>query len=158
MKSTRCDLVEMAKQGQFDVILHGNCWCEMGAGVAKAVRQNFPEACQADLGTTPGDPGKLGTCSMGSLPVDGGEVDVVNASIPFNYSRQRDDEVLVDDDAVRSCMRWIKERYSGRRNGLPKIGAGRRGCDSGGTLRTNEAAAERNVANPCLRPLAGSKL
>ena len=130
MKSTRGDLVEMAKQGQFDVILHGcNCWCEMGAGIAKAIRHNFPEAYRADLETTPGDPGKLGTCSFASSPVEGGEVDVVNAYIQFNYSKQREDEVLVDYDAVSSCMHWVKERYSGRRIGLPKIGAGLAGGD-----------------------------
>lgn len=35
----------------------------------------------------------------------------------------------MDYDAVRSCMRWIKERYSGLRIGLPKIGAGLAGGD-----------------------------
>ena len=130
MQSTRGDLVLMARKGQFDVILHGcNCWCEMGAGIAKAIRHNFPEAYRADLETTPGDPGKLGSCSVGSSSVEGGELDVVNAYIQFNYSKQHDDEVLVDYDAVRSCMRWIKKRYSGRGIGLPKIGAGLAGGD-----------------------------
>lgn len=35
----------------------------------------------------------------------------------------------MDYDAVRSCMRWIKERYSGLRIGLPKIVAGLAGGD-----------------------------
>jgi O-acetyl-ADP-ribose deacetylase (regulator of RNase III) len=82
MMARRGDLVKMAKRGEFDVILHGcNCWCEMGAGIAKAIRQGFPEAYQADLATTPGDWSKLGTCTVASSPVEGSEVDVVNAYI-----------------------------------------------------------------------------
>jgi O-acetyl-ADP-ribose deacetylase (regulator of RNase III) len=37
--------------------------------------------------------------------------------------------VKVDYEAVRSCVRWIKARYSGKRIGLPKIGAGLAGGD-----------------------------
>lgn len=39
------DLIQLALAGQFDVIIHGcNCFCTMGAGIAKAIRQEFPEA------------------------------------------------------------------------------------------------------------------
>lgn len=35
----------------------------------------------------------------------------------------------MDSEAARSCMRWIKDRCSGLRIGLPKIGAGLAGGD-----------------------------
>lgn len=39
------DLLDLAEQGHFDVILHGcNCQCTMGAGIALAIKRRFPEA------------------------------------------------------------------------------------------------------------------
>lgn len=123
------NLIELGKQGHFEVIVHGcNCWCEMGAGMAKAVRESFPEAYEADRETPPGDRSKLGTCTAATVQRDGRSLHVVNAYTRFDY-RKQGQEVLVDYEAVRSCMRWIKERCSGLRIGLPKIGAGLAGGD-----------------------------
>ncbi len=130
MKKKQGDLIQMAKNGEFDVILHGcNCMCEMGAGIAKAIRENFPEAYQEDQKTEPGDRSKLGTCTYATCKVNDHQVDVVNAYTQFDYKKQKQDEVLVDYEAVRSCLRWIKQNYSGQRIGLPKIGAGLAGGD-----------------------------
>src|SRR6056297_401088 len=130
MKKIQGNLIEMAKEGQFDVILHGcNCMCEMGAGIAKAIRDNFPEAYQADLDTKSGDKNKLGTCSYAICRVNDHQLVVVNAYTQYDYKQQRKDQVLVDYEAVRSCMRWIKQNYSGSRIGLPRIGAGLAGGD-----------------------------
>jgi len=129
MKKIKGNLIEMGKNGQFDVIVHGcNCWNEMGAGIAKAIRENFPEAYQADQKTKPGDKNKLGTCTSATSQFGDHSLVVVNAYTQFNYQKEKD-EVLVDYDAVRSCLRWIKENFSGKRIGLPKIGAGLAGGD-----------------------------
>lgn len=46
------DLLQLALAGEFDVIVHGcNCFGDMGKGIALAVKQQFPEAYQADLAT-----------------------------------------------------------------------------------------------------------
>ena len=38
-----------AKNGEFDVIIQGcNCFHTMGAGIAKYIKQDFPEAFAAD--------------------------------------------------------------------------------------------------------------
>lgn len=130
MKKKQGDLIQMAKNGEFDVILHGcNCMCEMGAGIARAIKDNFPEAYQEDQRTKPGDRSKLGTCTYATCKVNDHKVDVVNAYTQFDYKKQKQDEVLVDYEAVRSCLRWIKQNYSGQRIGLPKIGAGLAGGD-----------------------------
>lgn len=43
------NLIELAKQGEFDYIIHGcNCMNTMGAGIALQIANNFPEALQAD--------------------------------------------------------------------------------------------------------------
>jgi O-acetyl-ADP-ribose deacetylase (regulator of RNase III) len=129
MKRKQGNLIELAQNGQFDVIVHGcNCWCEMGAGIAKAIRQAFPEAYQADQQTEPGDRSKLGTCTEAVIEQDGHRLVVVNAYTQFNY-RPEAGKVLVDYEAVRSCMRWIGNRHAGLRIGLPKIGAGLAGGD-----------------------------
>ena len=39
MKIIQGDLLQLAKQGDFDVIIQGcNCFCTMGAGIAKSIK------------------------------------------------------------------------------------------------------------------------
>ena len=46
----------------FDVVIHGcNCFNTTGAGVAKQIKLQYPEAYQADKLTIKGDKGKLGS-------------------------------------------------------------------------------------------------
>ena len=64
------NLLEMAKNGEFDIIIHGcNCLHTMGAGIAKYIKQDFPEAFQADKKTKYADKQKLGTFSEAILNV-----------------------------------------------------------------------------------------
>ena len=127
MKSFEGDLIQLAQEGSFDLIAHGcNCFCTMGAGIAKGVRAAFPEAYDADLATSKVDRAKLGTCSAAEAIRDKWTLVVVNAYTQYDY---RGRGTKVDYEAVRSCMRWIRENYSGRRIGLPKIGAGLAGGD-----------------------------
>ena len=69
------DLIQLANQGLFDVIGHGcNCFLNMNAGIAKSIRQAFPEAYSADWTTRRGDKKKLGTASF----ADYGDLVVLN--------------------------------------------------------------------------------
>lgn len=116
------DLVKLAMAGKFDVVVHGaNCFCTMGAGVAKAIREAFPAAFAADEATKKGDRAKLGSISTATVRVRIGTVVVVNAYTQFDY---RGRGVRVDYDAVRACFAAVKSRYPGKRIGYPKIGAG----------------------------------
>lgn len=127
MKTVAGDLIQLAKRGEFDVIVHGcNCFCTMGAGIAKGIRAAFPAAFDADLATSRGDRAKLGTCTFAEVDLNGTPLVVVNAYTQFDY---RGSGPKVDDDAVRSCFRWIRQQHSGKRIGLPKIGAGLAGGD-----------------------------
>lgn len=127
MKTVAGDLIQLAKRGEFDVIVHGcNCFCTMGAGIAKGIRAAFPAAFDADLATSRGDRAKLGTCTFAEVDLNGTPLVVVNAYTQFDY---RGSGPKVDYDAVRSCFRWIRQQHSGKRIGLPKIGAGLAGGD-----------------------------
>lgn len=122
MKTIRGDLLQLAIEGEFDVIIHGcNCQCAMGAGIAKSIKQLFPEAYEADCLTEKGDRNKLGTVSVAAVDRDGRKFTVVNAYTQFHW---RGRGVLVDYEAIRSVMALVKENFSGGRIGYPAIGAG----------------------------------
>jgi len=125
VKTIKGDLVVLAKEGKFDVISHGcNCFCNFGAGIAKSIKQNFPQAYAADLKTCKGNKKKLGSCSVAEI--DGLDLTVVNSYTQFRYGR---DKMHVDYKAVRKCMKLIAECFPRSRIGLPKIGAGLAGGD-----------------------------
>jgi O-acetyl-ADP-ribose deacetylase (regulator of RNase III) len=121
------DLIKLALNGSFDVIVHGaNCQCTMGAGIAKAIKSEFPEAFQADLRTTKGDSSKLGTISTAEVVRSGRALTIVNAYTQLNY---RGPKVRVDYDAIRDAMREVRRRFGEKRIGYPRIGAGLGGGD-----------------------------
>src|SRR5437764_15078672 len=100
MKIISGDLLQLALQGRFDVIVHGcNCQCAMGKGIALSVKNQFPEAYDADLKTTKGDRGKLGTITVAEIERPTARFSVVNAYTQFHY---RGDGVLADYDAIRA--------------------------------------------------------
>lgn len=122
MKTIQGDLIEMAMQGRFDVIVHGcNCFCSMGGGIARTIRAVFPAALEADCQTVSGDKDKLGTTTTAVCPTHSGTVTVVNAYTQYDYAGPG---VLVDYDALTRCLQWVAQTYPDQRIGLPKIGAG----------------------------------
>lgn len=61
MKVIEGDLIKLAKDGHFDVIVHGcNCFNAMGAGIALQIKRNFKKAYLVDQETTKGLKSKLG--------------------------------------------------------------------------------------------------
>ena len=122
MKVIRGDLVKLALDGRFEVIIHGcNCQCVMGAGIARIVKQTFPEAYKADLATPKGVRDKLGSLSSATVERGGRKISIVNGYTQIHW---RGSGVLVDYDALRSVMQKVKVMFSGRTIGYPKIGAG----------------------------------
>ncbi|HEY0008059.1 MAG TPA: hypothetical protein VGB55_05000 [Tepidisphaeraceae bacterium] len=122
MKIVQGDLIKLALDGAFDIIVHGcNCFNAMHAGVARQVAHSFPEAQEADNATKKGDKAKLGTITVAVIPRAEKSVAVVNAYTQYDYGCGG---VYVDYDAVRKVMKEIKFRFAGERIGYPKIGAG----------------------------------
>jgi len=127
MRTEKGDLVQKAKAGEFDVIIHGcNCFCTMGAGIAKTIKQVFPTAFQADIATVEGDKSKLGSYSAVQVETSGKALIIVNAYTQYQW---RGPGRKVDYDAVRSVFRQIKQAFTGKRIGYPAIGAGLAGGD-----------------------------
>ena len=122
MKIIRGDLLKLAADGRFGVIVHGcNCQCQMGKGIALSIKKQFPEAYQADCATIKGDSAKLGTYSFASIVRQENQFVIVNAYTQFHW---RGEGVKVDYEAIRNAMRGIRIKFSGKRIGYPKIGAG----------------------------------
>lgn len=130
----RGDIIHLAKEGNYEVIAHGNnCFCNQDRGVAKhfanAFRTNDPSVYKLEDQRFKGDINKLGQIEsrkhvwdidqLGSKPSK--SVYVVNAYTQYRYGNQ---EVHVDYDAIRLCFRKINHRFKGKHIGLPMIGAG----------------------------------
>lgn len=97
----------------------------MGAGIAKQIRNRFPQAYEADLRTEKG-PHKLGTISTAHVHLAGHSFVIANGYTQIHW---RGAGVKVSYDALRSVMRHVKQQFSGRRIAYPKIGAGLAGGD-----------------------------
>lgn len=127
MKTVKGDLIKMALEGQFDVIIHGcNCFCTMGAGIAKSIKKNFPGAFAADQQTEKGNQLKLGTISWAKMATNKSPLVIVNGYTQFNW---RGLGKKVDYEAVRKVFKQVSMRFSGLRIGYPAIGAGLAGGD-----------------------------
>ena len=126
MKKIKGDLIELAKEGKFDVIVHGcNCFHTMGSGIAKQIKEEFPEAYEVDKLTYRGDLNKLGTYSSVYCQRSGLDFHIVNAYTQYNYGSGKQ----VNYDAVREVFKQIKEDFTGLRIAYPAIGAGLAGGD-----------------------------
>lgn len=122
MKIIQGDLIKLALAGKFEVLVHGcNCMCTMGAGIAKQIKREFPEAYLADCKTLKGDRLKLGTISYASINKNEIDLVVVNGYTQYHWMGKG---VLVDYDALSSVFRSVKQKFSGKIIGYPKIGAG----------------------------------
>lgn len=81
------------------MIVHGcNCFCTMGAGIAKTIKQVFPTAYQADLATASGDRATLGTYSIAQVDRAGQKLTIVNAYTQYQW---RGPGPNVDYEAIR---------------------------------------------------------
>ena len=127
MKIIRGDLIQLALGGEFNLIIHGcNCFCTMGAGIAHQIKDNFPQALEADLATPRADRSKLGTYSSARISTGHGPLIIINAYTQYHYDGPG---VLADYDAIQAVFEKIKSDFPGKRMGYPKIGAGLAGGD-----------------------------
>lgn len=116
MKVIKGDLINFAKQGYFDIIVHGcNCANIFGAGIAKQIKREFPKAYEADKHTEYGSKEKLGNYSS----VNVNNFIIVNAYTQYNIGYGS-----ADYDAIKNVFNKINKDFNGLRIGYPKIGCG----------------------------------
>ena len=125
MKTVKGDLLALAKEGKFDIIVQGcNCHNVMGAGIARQIRDEFPDAWLADQQTLKGDKNKLGHYSIGM----GGRLVIINAYTQYNTASRAGEDVF-DYHACYEVLQKLSERFGKWRIGLPMIGMGLAGGD-----------------------------
>ena len=128
MKIIIGDLIKLAQNKQFDVIVHQcNCFHNFGAGIALQIRKHYPEAFEADKKTMFGHMSKMGSISYATI----GNLIVVNGYSQFGCGT---DQIRTEYDAVREVFRKVKLYFSGgheqmTRIGYPLYGAGLAGGD-----------------------------
>jgi len=120
------DLLDAFDANEIQIIIHGcNCFRSFGAGIAKSIKERYPEAYDADLNTGHGDKNKLGQYSYAKLSDD---KTIINAYTQYAYGRNK---VNADYDAIRKVFILLEEKYrnSNILIGIPMIGAGLAGGD-----------------------------
>jgi O-acetyl-ADP-ribose deacetylase (regulator of RNase III) len=120
------DLLKLAEQGEFDVIVHGcNCFNLMGGGIAKSIREKWPQVYAADCKTKAGDYKKLGTWTLCDIDVN---FCVVNAYTQYHISNKEDVfEYTAFQLILEKLIRFARNDVL--RFGMPYIGMGLAGGD-----------------------------
>jgi len=132
------NLLDLADQGQFDAIMHGcNCFGVMGAGIALQIANRYPDARTADLHTVKGDPGKLGTYTLGL------HKGLLIINVYSQYSMAQSGGDVFEYLAFQRALDRIAERWGHLRIGLPMIGMGLAGGDSQRILGMIDAFSQR---------------
>ena len=118
----RGDLIQLALEGKFDVIVHGaNCFCVMGAGIAKCIADTFPYAYAADMHTVVGDRAKLGKFSSAQVYIESGSIEVCNAYTQYTPGAVDKSKQL---KWISQAFAAISHAFPGATIAYPKIGAG----------------------------------
>ena len=117
------NLITMAQNGKFDVIIHGcNCYSTMGAGFALQIKNTFPSAYKVDK-ALPNGISKLGkfSCSY-ETALNGLQFLIINAYTQLNYGSPGTD---FDINAYIKVMKALTEFLNtDLLIGIPKIGCG----------------------------------
>ena len=83
-----------------------NCFCSMGAGLAKSIRDRYIQAYDADLSTKSGDTNKLGTVSF--APIGDNKV-IFNLYGQFRFGR---DKRYVNYEALYTGFEKVRDACS----------------------------------------------
>lgn len=120
------DIVALAETGKYDAVIHGcNCFNTMGSGVAKALRDKWPQVYAVDNETTKGDIRKLGGFTVASA----GCTLVVNAYTQYSYNpRVHPFEYSALSAFFTNFTKYYDDTAQGKLL-MPKIGAGLGGGD-----------------------------
>ena len=128
---TKGNLLDMADNGDFDIIIHGcNCFNAMGAGLAPQIAKRYPLAEAVDSDTRKGSISKLGNWTMAWSTNDNPnqkEFRIINAYTQYVTSQQGED--VFEYAAFELILRKLAHEYGAQRYGLPYIGMGLAGGD-----------------------------
>ncbi len=113
-----------------------NCFCTFGAGIARAIREQFPKAYEADLATKRGDRDKMGTFT--DYQYEDRHIYNLYGQYGFGPGRQ------TDYDALEQALTGMAADLAPEAGDRYKIGFPRLGCGlAGGEWSVVEAILER---------------
>lgn len=129
MKTIKGNLLDLAEQGMFDIILHGcNCQNTMKSGIAGEIAKRYPWVVEADLQTVKGDRGKLGSASSAAVNLKNHTFLVVNMYTQEYYGRDSSVQYVeywAVDSALKYVASYLQQRnWTDVRIGYPKVGCG----------------------------------
>jgi len=133
LKHLKGNLLDLAEQGKFDIVVQGcNCFNTMGGGIAKEIRERYPEVAMVDSETMRGDYRKLGNWTAGFAWFNehkGDNADnftIINAYTQYKMSQGED---VFEYDAFKLILQKLAHAYPGANFGFPYIGMGLAGGD-----------------------------
>lgn len=132
LKHTKGDLISLAEDGQFTIIMHGcNCHNTMGSGIARSIRDRYPQAYEMDCATVAGDRDKLGTITvcLADNKVNSKFV-IVNAYTQYDFNRAGETRDVFEYNAFQKILDgFAQDAGPNMHIGLPYIGMGLAGGD-----------------------------
>ena len=137
MKHAKGNLIDLAENGEFDVIVHGaNCFNTMGGGIAREIRDRYPEAAVVDSATIKGDYNKLGNYTV----MLGKQFNIINAYTQYNMSMGED---VFEYASFAVILQKLAHEYPTVKFGFPYIGMGLAGGDKDTIMALIEDFADR---------------
>ena len=138
LKKIKGNLIDLAEQGEFNVIVQGcNCFETMGKGIAREIRERYPHAYYADLKySSAGDYNKLGNYSV----MVGTQFSIVNAYTQYGFARDRD---VFEYASFELILQKLAHAYPSGKFGFPYIGCGLAGGDQDHIVAMLEAFARK---------------
>lgn len=123
LKHVQGNLLNLAEKGDFDVVIQGcNCFCAMGGGIAREIRERYPHVAQVDAETGLGDYNKLGNYTKAIVKgEDEHSFIIINAYTQYNMSTGED---VFEYVAFELILQKIERLYGNYAIGLPYIGMG----------------------------------
>lgn len=133
LNHTKGNLLDLAERGKFDIIVHGcNCQNTMGSGIAKEIRERYPEVYDADTRMDQEFGAshrylKLGNYSSVDVYPSAGKFKIINAYTQFNFAPRGLDHF--EYDSFRLILQKLWHFYGNYDFGFPYIGMGLAGGD-----------------------------
>jgi O-acetyl-ADP-ribose deacetylase (regulator of RNase III) len=143
LKHTKGNLLDLAEQGAFDVIVQGcNCFNTMGSGIAREIRERYPMAYEVDQLTEQGDIMKLGCWTE----VEPSTFTIINAYTQFGFNANGNKADLFEYTSFRLILQKLLYVYGKKDFGFPYIGMGLAGGDKDRIMKMLEDFAEKVTA------------
>lgn len=118
------NLLDLAEQGEFDIVVQGcNCFNTMGGGIAREIRERYPEVAAVDSKTVRGDYNKLGNWTSEAVIRKNGSIEftVINAYTQYSVSRGED---VFEYIAFELILQKLLQAHGDMKIGVPYIGMG----------------------------------